>query len=165
MIRTCKTGTEPGLQACALFFEKFLADHSQMTHIYFAFILLTCLFTFSVPNAFSQTSQNDSVYVAPEQMPEPIGGFVKFYVYIKNNIFYPQKALDKKIQGYVFVQFIITEKGVLEDFEILRGIGYGCEEELLRVLSEADAWRAGKQNGKNVKTRFTLPVIFKLPEN
>ena len=69
----------------------------------------------------------------------------------------------KKIEGKVFVQFIVNHDGTLSDIEVIRGIGEGCDEEAIRVIELTDKmWVPGKHEEKIVKTRMVVPISFKL---
>ncbi|NJO03270.1 MAG: energy transducer TonB [Bacteroidia bacterium] len=102
------------------------------------------------------------ILINPEQMPEPEGGFQAFYNYLGKNIRYPEQARRVSIEGKVFVQFVVDKNGQLTDFKILKGIGHGCDEEALRVLREAPKWNPGKQRGRPVRVRISLPIQFRL---
>ncbi len=78
------------------------------------------------------------------------------------NVVYPQEAKEAGIEGKVFVEFYIEGDGTVCDAKVLRGIGYGCDEEALRVIGLMPKWYPGKQRGKAVRVRYTLPVTFKL---
>lgn len=86
----------------------------------------------------------------------------KMYTYIFNNIKYPVEARRKGIQGIVIVQFTVTREGKLEDPLIRRGLGGGCDEEVLGVVKGMPDWIPAVKDGKNVASRFTLPVKFVL---
>lgn len=86
----------------------------------------------------------------------------KMYKYIFEILKYPVEARRKGIQGAVIVQFIVTEAGIIQDPIIRRGVGGGCNEEVLRMVNEMPNWIPGVQDGKNVATKFTLPVKFVL---
>jgi TonB family protein len=105
----------------------------------------------------------DSIYTIADQMPEPQDGYKNFYKYLQENLFYTQEALEKKIQGYVFVQFVVNTEGKLEDIKVIKGLGYGLDEEALRVFSESPPWHCGWHQGKKVKVRMTFNVVFRLP--
>ena len=66
------------------------------------------------------------------------------------------------IEGKVYLQFIIDKDGSLTNMTVLKGIGIGCDEEAVRVLSECPKWEPGKQRGKPVKVKMALPIIFQL---
>ena len=100
----------------------------------------------------------------PETMPSFRGGEQKLFEFIGKNVVYPQEAIDAGIEGKVFVEFYIERDGTVCDAKVLRGIGYGCDEEALRVIGLMPKWSPGKQRGKAVRVRYTLPVNFKLSE-
>lgn len=101
----------------------------------------------------------------PEVMPVFPGGAEYMYKYIYSVIKYPAEARQKKVSGTVTVEFMVDEKGVLSDFLVLKGIGSGCDEEAVRVISSmntAHRWTPAKTNGQPVKAMFTLPIKFVL---
>ncbi len=104
----------------------------------------------------------DSVYTVVEVMPEFPGGNEALFAYISKNIKYPEKAKKEKIQGRVFVSFVVEKSGNVSNASILRGIGGGCDEESLRVVSEMPDWKPGLQDGKPVRVQFNLPIKFAL---
>jgi protein TonB len=101
------------------------------------------------------------IFTTPELMPAPIGGYKSFYEQLSNSIKYPRQAQRNHTEGKVFVEFIIDQKGNVSDLKIAKGIGDGCDEEAIRVLSQT-RWQPGKQRGIPVKVRMTLPLTFKL---
>ncbi len=82
--------------------------------------------------------------------------------YISKSTNYPGKAIHEGIEGQVFVCFVIDEQGKVTKPEILKGIGYGCDEEALRVVKNLPAFSPGKMNGKPVKVRMRIPLSFRL---
>lgn len=96
-----------------------------------------------------------------EQMPEP--GF-DVNAYLHKNINYPDLAFKNNIQGRVIMQFIVEEDGCLSDFTVMQGIGYGCDEEAIRVIKKMPKWTPGKQNGHPTRVYYMLPITFVLPE-
>ncbi len=98
----------------------------------------------------------------PETMPSFRGGEQKLFEFIGKNVVYPQEAIDAGVEGRVFVEFYIEKDGTVCDAKVLRGIGYGCDEEALRVIGLMPKWSPGKQRGKAVRVRYTLPINFKL---
>ena len=97
-----------------------------------------------------------------ETMPSFRGGQQKLFEFIGNNVVYPQEAKEAGIEGQVFVEFYIEKDGSVTDGKVLKGIGYGCDEEALRVIGLMPKWYPGKQRGKAVRVRYTLPINFKL---
>ncbi|MEM9822138.1 MAG: TonB family protein [Bacteroidota bacterium] len=87
----------------------------------------------------------------------------KLLEYIYLNIKYPKKARENGIEGIVVAQFVVTKAGEIQSPKIIRSIGGGCDEEVLRVVnSMEEAWWPGQQNGKAVNVMMNIPVRFKL---
>ena len=97
-----------------------------------------------------------------ENMPSFRGGQQKLFEFLGNNLVYPKEAKEAGIEGQVFVEFYIEKDGSVTDGKVLKGIGYGCDEEALRVIGIMPKWYPGKQRGKAVRVRYTLPINFKL---
>lgn len=100
-------------------------------------------------------------FIRVEQMPVPTGGYQNFYQQIARSVRYPAKAKRQMTEGKVFVEFVIDETGEAVNFRVIKGIGSGCDEEAIRVLSFYK-WEPGKQRGKPVPVRMVLPVTFRL---
>ncbi len=98
-----------------------------------------------------------------EAIPEK--GMQSFYDYIKKNINYPISAKSKNIEGEVIVSFVINKKGEITEVEAKNDIGGGCKEEAERVIKNSSTWNPAKWRGKIVKTRLTIPIVFKLENN
>lgn len=103
-------------------------------------------------------------FAVVETMPEFPGGIVAMHKYIEKNMRYPPQAIKHNITGKVMVEFVIDENGYVTNARIVRGIGYGCDEEALRVVRAMPRWTPGTQKGKNVKVRFVLPLRFDIEE-
>ena len=97
------------------------------------------------------------IFVIVEQMPDLIGGLEG----LQKSITYPPIAKKAGVEGRVFVTFVVDEQGNVVDATVQRGIGAGCDEEALGAVRKAK-FRPGKQRGKNVKVKMSLPVTFKL---
>lgn len=97
----------------------------------------------------------DDFFVLVEEMPELIGGLQA----LQKEVQYPERALRANIEGRVYVQFIVNEKGEVENPRVVRGIGGGCDEEALRVVKMAK-FKPGLQRGRPVRVQYNLPVIF-----
>jgi periplasmic protein TonB len=94
-----------------------------------------------------------------EKMPEPIGGWASFYKTLTKNFKYPKQAQRVRANGKVFVEFTVNDKGELSHFKIIKGIGYGCDEEAKRVIA-LTKWTAGKQRGRPVNVKMVQPIVF-----
>jgi len=98
-----------------------------------------------------------------DESPLPEGGFETFYNHIGRNIRYPSQARENGIEGKVFVEFIVTQDGTLDSMRVVKGIGYGCDEEAMRAIKSFDKkWNPGILDDKPVNTKMVLPITFKL---
>jgi len=104
----------------------------------------------------------DEIFQVVENQPEPVGGMAAFYKHVQKNLKYPEQARRMGVEGRVFVQFVVDKDGNLTDVQILKGIGSGCDEEALRVVKSAPKWNPGKQRGRPVRVRMSIPIVFKL---
>lgn len=110
------------------------------------------------------TKDKEGVYNRAESMPEFPGGQDALAAYIENHLDYPQQAVDDNTTGTVRVSFVIDEKGKVTRPQVAgdKKIGNGLDEQVLKVVQQMPAWKPGKVNGKNVKTRLELPITFQL---
>lgn len=89
------------------------------------------------------------------------GGFPALGQFLAQNLRYPAEASRKKVSGKVYLTFVVCEDGSLCNYEILKGIGSGCDEEALRVVKEMSGmWQPGIQRGKKVRVKYNLPISF-----
>jgi len=102
------------------------------------------------------------VYTVVEQMPEYPGGMNAMMSYLSSNITYPQQAKNDTVTGRVFINFIIEKDGSVTNVKVLRGIGSGCDEEAVRVISSMPKWKPGVQNGEAVRVSYNIPIKFAL---
>jgi TonB family protein len=105
---------------------------------------------------------SNSFFTLVEEMPQFPGGDSKRFNFFSQNLQYPLLAVENGIEGTVYVSFVVRTDGEITDVKVLRGIGGGCDEEALRVISTMPRWIPGKQNGKNVDVLFNLPICFRL---
>jgi protein TonB len=109
---------------------------------------------------------NDPVpFSSLERMPEPYGGAGAWSKFLNKNLKYPEMAVDQHMQGKVWVSFIVEKDGSLSNIVVNRGAGYGMDEEALRVLKMAPAWKPGIQNGQPVRVRYNIPINFQLSDD
>ena len=99
----------------------------------------------------------EEVFMIVENMPQLIGGLAS----VQKAVDYPETAISRKIEGRVFVQFVVNQEGKVEDAVVVRGIGYGCDEAALSAVRQAQ-FKPGRQRGEPVKVKMSLPVTFKL---
>lgn len=96
-----------------------------------------------------------------EQMPEFDGDLGS---YLSKNINYPPLARESGQEGRVVLQFVVGKDGKIDhsSITVVKRVGWGLEEEAIRVVKTMPAWKVGKQNGNPVAVRCTLPILFKL---
>lgn len=104
----------------------------------------------------------DEIFDVVEDQPNPAGGMQGWNQYLSSNLVYPEQAKKEGVEGTVIVVFVINTDGSIQDVDILRGIGAGCDEAAIRVVQNAPNWEPGKQRGREVRTRMRLPIRFKL---
>ncbi len=106
---------------------------------------------------------NTGVYNNVEYIPSFPGGNAGLQKYFDDNLNYPEAASNDGVEGTVKVSFIVDENGKLSSPQIIgEKMGYGMEDEALRVVQKMPSWNPGKLKGKNVKTRYTLPIKYQL---
>lgn len=107
-------------------------------------------------------SQTGEVYTVVEKQPLFTGGQKAFRQYIKANQNYPEVAKKAGLSGRVFVAFVVNTDGSLQNVELLKGIGMGCDEEAIRLVKRMPNWIPGSQSGKIVRVKYNLPIAFDL---
>jgi len=113
-----------------------------------------------IPQFFGEP--NDSIYVVVDNNPGFPGSEEARMRFLQENMRYPAEAREKGIQGTVFVSFVVEKDGSLSNARILRGIGAGCDEEVLRVVEMMPKWTPGKKEGVPVRVQFNMPIRFTL---
>ena len=114
------------------------------------------------PTTDKMEADAEGVYGYAEIMPSFPGGEAALTKWLEENIEYPQEALDNDISGDVQLRFAVDETGKVYAAKVRNKIGYGLEEEAMRVVNMMPKWNPGRIKGKNVKTYFTLPVSFQI---
>lgn len=125
-----------------------------------ALMMLVLLFSFMTSTA--QTKKNDMVFDVVEVMPQFPGGQIAMLKYLMENIKYPEQAMKEGIQGRVTVRFIVEKDGSISDVKPVLSVHPLLNKEAVRVVKSMPKWSPGKHNGKPVRVRFNLPVMFKL---
>ncbi|HTD41814.1 MAG TPA: TonB family protein [Mucilaginibacter sp.] len=97
-------------------------------------------------------------------MPQPYGGEAAWGKFLQKNMHYPPAAIEAHAQGKVFLSFIVEKDGHISNIVVERGVGYGLDEEAVRVLKLAPAWKPGIQNGHQVRVKFSMPISFQLSD-
>jgi periplasmic protein TonB len=111
-----------------------------------------------------KVDEKDKEWMIVEQMPEYAGGVAALSKFLQKNLRYPNPASNAGVSGKVYVQFVVGQDGAISKVDILKGLGFGCDEEAERVIKLMPHWSAGKQSGRAVAVKFTLPISFQLTE-
>ena len=115
-----------------------------------------------VPGPVAEEGDEGEIFEVVEQNPSFPGGDQALMDWLRKNLKYPQSAQDNNIQGRVLVQFVVNKDGSIVDPKIIRAADPALDKEAMRVVQAMPKWIPGKQRGKNVRVRFTLPVTFRL---
>ena len=107
-------------------------------------------------------TQGEEIFNVVEEQPIYLGGHEALMKYIQQNIKYPKEAQEQGKQGRVIVQFVVEKDGSITDAKIVRSADPQLDAEALRIVNAMPNWTPGKQRGELVRTRFTLPVTFRL---
>lgn len=102
---------------------------------------------------------NPALVIADVQPAFP-GGAAAYREYISQNARYPDKAREANKEGAVFVSFVVDEQGRILDAQVLKGCGYGLDEEAVRLIRLMPWWTPGLLNGKPIKVSCTLRIRF-----
>ncbi|SFC19585.1 energy transducer TonB [Spirosoma endophyticum] len=107
-------------------------------------------------------AKSDEPFIMVEQQPEYPGGMTALGDFLSRSLKYPRAAASAGVSGKVFVSFVVNSDGSLTDLQVLKGIGFGCDEEAIRVMQKMPRWKPGKQSGRAVRVKFNLPISFTL---
>ncbi len=109
-----------------------------------------------------EESGEGEIFQVVEEMPEFPGGMEALLAYLSKNIKYPSIAQDNNIQGRVIVEFVVNKDGSIVEPVVKRSVDTSLDNEAMRVIKAMPKWKPGKQRGKPVRVRYTVPVLFRL---
>jgi TonB family protein len=139
-------------------FEKQRADRAERRRIEYEKL---CMDTPSYTDA-----KGNLVYNKAESSPSFVGGNEAMMTYLKDNVKYPQDALDKGDEGLVYVDFVIGKDGIVREVEVTEQTNENVEasfrSEAARVVAAMPKWTPGRQRGKAVDVKYSLPVSFQI---
>ncbi|GAB2594054.1 energy transducer TonB [Spirosoma areae] len=127
-------------------------DLSGMLVTTFWLLLLTTV-------GFAQKTDT-TIYTVVEQQPVFPGGFDAMKKYLLTNVHYPPEARKASVKDRVLMSFVVELDGSITYIQLVKGIGYGCDEEAIRVVRAMPRWTPGSQSGKLLRVKFHLPVLF-----
>ena len=114
------------------------------------------------PVVETEVVDEDVIVDVAEIMPEFPGGTAALMKYLGTNIKYPTISQEMGSAGRVIVQFVVDKDGSISNPEVVRGVDAYLDKEAIRVISSMPKWRPGVQNGKKVRVKYTVPVVFRL---
>ena len=130
--------------------------------------LVSLFLIFSTHTAISQiqnkqnvqdSTEDNQVHFLVQEMPV-FPGNLNTWIY--NNIRYPEAAKEKKLEGKVYVRFIIEKDGSISNVKIIRGVSPELDNEAKTVIASMPKWEPGMQKGQAVPVKYTLPITFRL---
>jgi protein TonB len=115
-------------------------------------------------NSLAPVAEKADVYDPPavDQQAVPFGGWEGFKKHLLKNLKYPNAARRMEIEGRVFVSFVVSSSGKITQVKVLKGIGFGCDEEAVKVVSSLPEWCPAQRAGQAVSVRMVLPIIFRI---
>ena len=139
--------SKPGLPIVAAVFLFFFASSFEM-----------------MPGNFSPlpASFQKQIYEKVDVLPVYPGGDSALIQFISANIKYPESAKKNGIQGVVIVRFCVTDKGEVENVQVLKGAEKSLDDEAVRVVRMLKGWTPGKIKGDSVNVWYNIPITFKL---
>jgi protein TonB len=99
-------------------------------------------------------------FLTAEVMPDFVGGPEALRRYMQRNLRFPSQAASAAVSGRVYISFTVNADGSISDVAVIKGLGYGTDEEAVRVISKMPPWSPGRQNDHAVPVRYTMPITF-----
>lgn len=114
------------------------------------------------PAPVQEESDEGEIFEVVEQNPQFPGGDQALMAWLTKNLKYPSVAQENGIQGRVMVSFVVNKDGSIVDPKIIRSVDPSLDKEAIRVVSAMPKWTPGRQRGKTVRVKYSLPVTFRL---
>jgi periplasmic protein TonB len=109
----------------------------------------------------AQSVNSDSIIIDhPAEFPRGIGAFGKF---LQKNLRCPKEAARAGVGGKIYVEFVVEKDSTITNFNVLKSVGLGWDEEVIRVLKLSPKWIPAKVKAKSVRSKFTLPISCLYP--
>ena len=117
------------------------------------------------PGSGSGTENSDILdATGVEVYPEFEGGMKGWAKYLQRNLNYPLDAQEIGKQGKVFISFVVERDGSISNVMLVKGVYNSMDQEALRVIKKSPHWKPGKQNGRNVRVRYNMPISFAISQ-
>ena len=130
-------------------------------------IALFVMFFIAETIVFAQVDTVDDplIFTPVDVDAEFPGGIEGLIMFVCMNVEYPEQARTAEVEGTVYASFCIDKDGSVSNITILKDIGYGCGDEVVKMLKSMPQWKPAKIRGKNVRSEFNLPVTFTLSDD
>lgn len=115
-----------------------------------------------IGTATGEAEEAPAEFIHVQEMPSFVGGDKALFAYLNQKMRYPGEAQRAGVEGIVVVTFVVAPDGAITNAQIVKGLGFGTDEEALRVINSMPHWKPGKQNGRTVPVRYTLPIRFNI---
>jgi protein TonB len=106
------------------------------------------------------TVEDTEIHLGADEYPEFAGGAKAWSKYMERNLRYPSRAQEEGAAGKVFVSFVVEKDGSITDVSVIKGIGFGCDEEAMKVIKKSPLWKPGKNKGVPVRVRYNMAINF-----
>jgi protein TonB len=108
------------------------------------------------------TPEDKEIYLGADEYPEFTGGAKAWSKYMERNLRYPSRAQEEGAAGKVYVSFVVEKDGSVTDVTVVKGIGFGCDEEAIKVIKKSPLWKPGKNKGIPVRVRYNMAINFQM---
>ncbi|WP_316847988.1 TonB family protein [Pedobacter psychrodurus] len=106
--------------------------------------------------------EDKEIYLGADEYPEFTGGAKAWSKYMERNLRYPSRAQEEGAAGKVYVSFVVEKDGSITDVSVIKGIGFGCDEEAIKVIKKSPLWKPGKNKGTPVRVRYNMAINFQI---
>lgn len=126
------------------------------------FFSVICFFFMMALPMNAQSESSTKIYYEVDEMPSFPGGLNGLMTFLAQNMVYPVTAQENGVQGRVTVSFVVETDGSITDVEVARSVDPFLDREAMRIVKAMPKWTPGKKNGKPVRVKYTVPVVFRL---
>lgn len=126
------------------------------------FFSVICFFFMMALPMNAQSESSTKVYYEVDEMPSFPGGLNGLMTFLAQNMVYPVTAQENGVQGRVTVSFVVETDGSITDVEVARSVDPFLDREAMRIVKAMPKWTPGKKDGKPVRVKYTIPVVFRL---
>jgi protein TonB len=124
-------------------------------------LFLIMLLAFVSVNAYSQSDDADNdVYNMVDQSAKFQDGYNSIIKFVQENIKFPAEAQENNVHGKLMVSVVVEKDGSLSDIKIKKGLGYGLDEEIVRIIKMMPKWQPAQHKGKTVRQSQTIMIPF-----